>query len=268
MADKISLSVVTLTKNSQEIIDDCLKSVHGWVKEIIIVDDMSKDKTLEIVSKYTDKVFIQKWIKEGAHRNIAYSKASCDYILSLDSDERVTPELKEEIIKIFQEGPKYNGYNIPHRNFIGDHWIRYGGWYPNAKLKLFRKDLFKYEEEAEYHPRAFMEGKTYTLKCDIIHYAYRNFENLFSKLNHQTNFESRKWMRDQRKMSFPICIGKIFSRFIKFYFVKQGYKEGFIGFMMALADSFYQIMAYSKYWELKKNYSSNAGAVAQTARRN
>lgn len=251
MPEKIRLTVVTLTKNSQEIIEDCLKSVSDWAGEIVIVDDTSTDRTLEVVKKYTDKIFIKKWVKEGAQRNFAYAKANYDYILSLDSDERVTPELKEEIIKIFKEGPKYNGYNIPHRNFIGDYWIRYGGWYPNAKLKLFRKDKFKYEEEAEYHPRAFLEGKTYTLSCDIIHYAYRDFQNLFSKLNHQTDFEAKKWIRDKRKMSFSICMVKIISRFIKFYFVKKGRKDGFIGFMMALASGLYQIMTYAKYWEIK-----------------
>ena len=249
----VKLSVVILTKNEEANINDCLESVFDWVEEIIIVDDMSTDRTLELVKKYTDKIFIKKWDREGAHRNFAYSKASCDYILSLDSDERVTPKLKEAIIKIFKEGPRYVGYNIPHRNFIGNYWIRYGGWYPNAKLKLFRKDKFRYEEEAEYHPRAFLEGKTYTLKGEIIHYAYKDFKNLFSKLNHQTDFEAKKWIRDKRKMSFSICLGKIISRFIKFYFVKKGYKDGFIGFVMALASGLYQFMTYTKYWEIKFN---------------
>lgn len=251
MSVKLPLSVVTLTKNSQEIIEDCLKSVEGWVGEIIIVDDMSADKTLEIVKRFTDKIYVKKWVKEGAHRNFAYAKASYDYILSLDSDERVTPELKEEIIKLFQEGPKYNGYNIPHRNYLGSYWIKYGGWYPNAKLKIFKKREFKYEEEAEYHPRAFMEGERQTLKGDLIHLAYRDFKNLFSKLNHQTDFEAKKWARDNRKMNFWICYLKMISRFIKAYFVKKGRKDGFIGFMMAYAGALYQIMAYAKYWEIK-----------------
>jgi glycosyltransferase involved in cell wall biosynthesis len=258
MADRVPLSVVVLTKNTSGIIEDCLKSVSGWAGEIVVVDDTSSDGTLDIVRKYTDKVFIRKWDREGAHRNFAYAKAGFDYILSLDSDERVTPELKESIIALFKAGPQCNGYNICHRNFIGSYWIRYGGWYPNAKLKLFRKDKFKYEEEAEYHPRAFMEGKTQTLSGDIIHYAYRDFKNLFSKLNHQTDFESRKWIRDKRKMSFSLCMVKIFSRFMKFYFTKKGYKDGFIGFMMASASGFYQIMTYAKYWEMKHTQRTEA----------
>jgi glycosyltransferase involved in cell wall biosynthesis len=250
---KTELSVVVLTRNSQEIIRDCLKSVHGWAGEIVVVDDLSTDKTLEIVKEFTDRIYIKKWIKEGAHRNYAYSLAKYDYILSLDSDERLTPELKEEIAAIFKAGPAYPGYNIPHRNFIGKHWIRYGGWYPNAKLKMFAKAKFKYEDEAEYHPRAFLEGKTFTLKSDIIHHAYRDFQNLFSKLNHQTDFEAKKWMRDKRKMNFKICVFKMVSRFFKFYFVKKGYREGFIGLMMALASAQYQLMTYAKYWEMKNS---------------
>ncbi|MDD5669191.1 MAG: glycosyltransferase family 2 protein [Candidatus Omnitrophica bacterium] len=248
---KIELSVVVLTKNSQEIIEDCLKSVYDWVEEIIIVDDMSTDKTLEIVNKFTDKIYVKKWIKEGMHRNYAYSLATCDYVLSLDSDERITPGLKEEIIKVFRDGPCYLGYNIPHRNFIGNHWIRYGGWYPNAKLKMFAKAKFRYEDAAEYHPRAFLEGKTFTLKSDIIHYAYRDFQNLFSKLNHQTDFEAKKWIRDKRRMNLKICVFKMVSRFFKFYIIKKGYREGFIGFMMAFASAQYQLMTYAKYWEIK-----------------
>lgn len=255
--EKIPLSVVTLTKNSEAIIEECLKSVSGWVGEIVIVDDNSTDKSLEIAKKYTDNIHIRKWVREGEHRNFAYSLAKYDYILSLDSDERVTSELRDEIINIFKEGPKFKGYNIPHRNFIGSHWIKYGGWYPNAKLKMFARKEFKYEEEAEYHPRAFLEGPTYTLKSDIIHYAYRDFKNLFSKLNHQTDFEAKKWVRDKRKMSFRFCMVKAISRFIKFYFVKKGCKEGFIGFMMALASSAYQLMTYAKYWELKNDSSQS-----------
>jgi glycosyltransferase involved in cell wall biosynthesis len=248
--EKIPLSVVVMTKNEENNIGECLDSVKGWVGEIVVVDDYSNDNTLEIARRYTDKIYQRKWDMEGRQRNFAYSKATYDYVLSLDADERVTPQLRDEIIEIFNKGPQYVGYNIPHRNYLGRYWIRHGGWYPNAKLKMFRKNDFRYEE-SEFHPRAFLEGKTYTLKGDIIHYNYPDFHSLFAKINHQTDFEARKWIRDGRKMSLGVCFRKMFERFFKFYFIKRGFLDGFVGFFFAVYSTLYQFYTYCKYWEIK-----------------
>ncbi|UCC96043.1 MAG: hypothetical protein JSW40_04640, partial [Candidatus Omnitrophota bacterium] len=174
-----------------------------------------------------------------------------DYILSLDADERITPQLRDEIVQMFRNGLKYEGYNIPHRNYLGKYWIRHGGWYPNAKLKLFKKANFKYED-SEYHPRVFFEGQTHTLKGDIIHYNYPDFHSLFAKLNHQTDFEARKWIRDGRRMNFAICLRKMWTRFVKYYFIKWGLLDGFVGFFLAIYSGMYQFYTYCKYWEIKK----------------
>jgi len=112
--ETIPLSVVIMARNEEKNIPDCLESVKGWVDEIVLVDDFSTDETLNIAKKYTDKIYQKKWELEGKSRNFAYSKASHDYILSLDCDERITPELRDEIIDIFRASPSFNGYNIPH----------------------------------------------------------------------------------------------------------------------------------------------------------
>ena len=140
----ISLSVVIITKNEQARLRDCLESVK-WAKEIIILDDYSSDKTLDVAREYTDKVFQKEMKIEGAHRNYAYSLASCDWVLSLDADERVTNELKDEITEIVTKGSDCNGFTIPRRNHIGDYWVKYGGWYPSAQLKLFKNGKFNIE---------------------------------------------------------------------------------------------------------------------------
>ena len=247
---KIPLSVVVMTCNEEKNIQECLESVSGWVDEIVVVDDFSTDTTLDIARRYTDKIYQKKWEMEGVSRNYAYSRAGNEYILSLDADERVSEGLKNELIELFRKPPEYNGYNIPHRNYIGNVRIRHGEFYPNAKLKLFRRDKFRYEE-AEYHPRAFMEGERKTLKNDIIHYNWADFHAAFAKLNHQTDFEARKWFRDKRKMSLGRLFRKMFSRFMKFYLGKKGYKDGFIGFFFALYSGMYQFFTYCKYYELK-----------------
>lgn len=255
---KYPLSVVTMTKNAEAKIRDCLETVK-WCDDIVVVDDFSKDKTLEIVGGYTNRIFQRRWENEGRQRNFAYSKAQNEYILSLDADERVTPELKEGLLALIGEGFKYNGYNIPHRNYIAEVWIKHGGWYPNRKLKLFKKSEFRYAEE-EYHPPAIMEGERGDLDGEIIHLAYKNFSDMVRKIDHQTNFEAAKWYRDKRKMSFARAIRKSSDRFLKAYILKQGFRDGLIGFMMAFFGGFYQILTYAKYAELKKHSAGGASA--------
>lgn len=247
---KYPLSVVVMTKNSSQKIIDCLESVK-WCDDIVIVDDFSKDNTLEVVKAYTDNIHQRKWENEGIQRNFAYSKAKNEYVLSLDSDERATPELACELKELVDKGFEYNGYNIPHRNFIGNIWIQNGGWYPNAKLKLFKKSEFRYAEE-EYHPPAIMEGDRMTLKGEIIHLAYKNYADMLNKINHQTSFEAKKWFRDKRKMSLSRAIRKTIDRFLRAFIGKRGFRDGFLGFMLAIFGGFYQILSYAKYTELKK----------------
>jgi len=243
-----------MTRNEEKNIAECLESVKGWVDDIVVVDDFSTDKTLDIVKNYTDRILQKKWELEGASRNFAYAQARCEYVLSLDADERITPELRDELIALFQTPLKYNGYNISHRNYLGTYWIRHGGWYPNSKLKMFRKEKFRYED-AEYHPRAFMEGQTHTLQQDIIHYNYPDFHSLFAKINHQTDYEAKKWIRDGRRMNLLICFRKMWVRFFKFYFIKYGFRDGFVGFFLAIYSALYQFYSYCKYWELKRAIS-------------
>ncbi len=246
--NKLSVSVVILTKNREQKIARCLDSVK-WADEIIVVDDESTDRTVKIAHKYTDKVFIKKMDIQGRHRNWAYSQAKNPWVLSLDSDEVVTPELKEEIEETLKNGHIQNGFTIPIRNYIGSYWIRYGGWYPAAKLRLFRKDKFRYKE-AEVHPRAFMPEPCGHLKSDIIHYAYRDLEEFLSRLNRQTTLEARKWHRQGRPMRLGRFLWRTFDRFIRTYIGKKGYKDGFIGFEVAFNAALYQFISYLKYREI------------------
>lgn len=248
MTEKFPISVVVLTKNESKRISQCLDSVT-WADEIIVVDDQSTDNTVEIVKKYTNKIFIKKMEIEGRHRNWAYAQAKNNWVLSLDADEIATPELKEEIINKLSKNPKENGFSIPRRNYIGDYWVKYGGWYPSPQLKLFRKDKFHYEEAA-VHPRAFMDDPCGHLKADIIHYSYRSLEDFLRKLNNQTTYEAQKWFDQNKPMRLGRFIWRSVDRFTRTYFVKQGFKEGFIGFTIAFNAALYQFISYLKYREL------------------
>lgn len=248
MEEKIPFSVVILTKNEESRIANCLDSVK-WADEIIVVDDESTDRTVEIAKHYTDKVFIKKMDVEGKHRNWAYSLAKNTWVLSLDADEIVTSELKEEIKEVLIANPKENGFTIPRKNFIGNYWVRYGGWYPSPQLKLFKKDKFRYEEVG-VHPRAFMDDPCGHLKSDLIHYSYKNLQDFFSKLNNQTTREANKWFNQNKPMHLLRFIWRTIDRFIRVYIGKKGYRDGFIGFVVAFNAGLYQFISYLKYREL------------------
>lgn len=251
--EKIPLSVVVITKNESERIVDCLKSVCDWASEIVLVDDNSSDNTVELAKRFTDKVFTRKMDIEGKHRNYAYGLSTNEWVLSLDADERVTPELRDEIIQLLKSGPTCNGYTIPRRNFVGATWVRYGGMYPSAQLRLFRKGEFKYDELAEVHPQAYMKDPRGALKNDVLHYTYRNFTDAITKLDRQSDLEALKWFREKRKVGAFGTLRKMIDRFCRAYFKKEGYKDGVIGLFLAVNSGMYQFLSFAKYWELKRN---------------
>lgn len=248
MPDKIPISVAILSKNEESCIAECLDSLQ-WADEIIVVDDESTDNTAGIVKRYTDKIFTRKMDVEGRQRNWAYAKAKNNWVLSLDADEKTTGELVKEMAEAIKSD-NYVAYSIPLRNYINDYWVRYGGWYPASKVRLFRKDKFRYEE-AEVHPRVFIEGDCGHLKSDIIHKGYPDLEHFLNSINRQSTLEAVKWINTSRKMGLGRIIWRSVDRFFRRYIRKKGYKDGLYGFIIAYFDSFYQIISYAKYKEMK-----------------
>ncbi len=183
-SNKVPLSVVILTKNEEKRIADCINSVSDWADEVIVVDDESTDNTREIAKSLGAKVFVRKMDIEGRHRNWAYSKAKNDWVFSVDADERPTEELKQEIASVINN-TEHVYFAIPFRTYIGDYWIKWGGWYPAPKVKLFRRSKFRYEE-VEVHPRIIVDGSGGKLNGDVIHYSYRNWGDFLAKTNTQT----------------------------------------------------------------------------------
>lgn len=254
MEEKIPISVVVLTKNEESCIADCLNSIR-WADEIIVVDDESTDRTIKIAKDYTDKIFTRRMDVEGRHRNWAYKQAKNNWVLSLDADEIVSDELRQELARAIKS-LDFAAFSIPLRNFIGNYWVRYGGWYPASKVRLFRKDKFRYEE-AEVHPRVFLDGKCGHLKSDIIHKGYPDLEHFLNSVNRQSTLEAIKWINTNRKMSLIRITWRTFDRFFRRYVRKKGYKDGLYGFIIAYFDSFYQVISYAKYREMK--YKSEGG---------
>ena len=258
---KLPLSVIILAKNEEKRISGCLKPILGWAAEIIVVDDESRDRTRQIAEGLGAAVITKKMDIEGKHRNWAYSQAKFEWILSLDADERPTEELKKEIEEVLGGGTDCNAFAIPRKNFIGDYWIKAGGLYPASQLKLFRKDKFSWEE-VEVHPRSNTIGKRGHLKNDLLHYTYRDWGDFLKKLNRQTTLEALKWYKlslenpkkARYKMNTIHAVWRTLDRFVRTFAAKKGYRDGFVGFMVAYFASLYQMISYAKYRELERRH--------------
>ncbi len=250
MEGKIPLSVVILTKNEAGRIRDCIQSV-AWADEVLVIDDESTDDTVRIAEELGARVVRRKMDIEGRHRNWAYAQARHEWILSLDADERVTPALAQEIAALFGDGPPLELYAIPRRNYIGDHWIQHGGWYPSAQLKLFKRSVFRWEETT-VHPRAISDRPCGTLEHDLIHYSYRDLADFIGKMNWQTTLEAQKWLADGRRMTFGKALWRTLDRFVRAYVSKKGYRDGFLGYIVAALGGFYQFLSWAKYAEQRR----------------
>ncbi len=257
MSKKKSLSVVISTFNSEEKIEDCLKSA-AFASEIIIVDGTSSDKTLDIVKKYTSKIFLRpNHPMLNINKNFGFSKASSDWILSLDADERITPELQKEIEEKIgnwklEIGNSVDGYYIPRKNIIFGKWIEHAGWYPDHQLRLIRRGMGKFPEE-HVHEMVKIEGEVGSLNEHILHYNYDSISQFLQKLgtiyapNEADQLIKKGYNFDWRDaIRFPV------KEFLSRFFAREGYRDGFHGLMLSVLMAFYHFIVFSYIWEKHK----------------
>ncbi len=253
MSKKKSLSIVISTFNSEEKIEECLKSAT-FASEIIVVDGTSTDKTLDIVKKYTSKIFVRpNYPMLNINKNFGFSKATSDWILSLDADERITPELKEEVLStINYRLSTLNGYWIPRKNIIFGKWMEHSGWYPDPQLRLFKKGKGKFPEE-HVHEMVKVQGEVGSLDGHILHYNYDSISQFLQKLgtiygpNEAEQLLKKGYNFDWRDaIRFPV------KEFLSRFLAREGYKDGFHGLMLSLLMAFYHLIVFSYIWEKHK----------------
>ena len=178
----MKISAVIICTNEEKNIEDCLKSV-SWADEIVVIDGGSTDNTRELALKYTDKVYENKWEGYAKQRTFSLGKVSNEWMFSLDADERCTEELTKEMLeRLNADGEKYSGYEMPRKSFFLGKWVKHCGWYPDYKLRLFRKDKVKLSDNL-VHERYLIDGETGRLKNDILHYTVTSISEFMDKVN-------------------------------------------------------------------------------------
>ena len=243
------LSVVIITLNEEDKIKDCLESVK-WADEIIVVDSFSADKTIDIAKEYTDKIFQRKFPGFGEQKNFAISKAAGDWILSIDADERVTPGLAEEIKTVTAES-KTNGCLVPIKTYFLGKWLRHCGWWPNYKLRLFKRDSGTMSDSL-VHEAISISGQTSKLKNHLDHYSYTSIDEYMEKLERYTSLAADAMLKKGKKFSIFTALARSFFAFFKIYILKAGLFDGKEGFIFAKLSAYYNFIKHIKLWERQK----------------
>ncbi|OGX28148.1 MAG: hypothetical protein A2879_01815 [Omnitrophica WOR_2 bacterium RIFCSPHIGHO2_01_FULL_49_10] len=247
---KAKLSAIVLTKDSQDVIKDCLESLT-FADEIVVIDDRSTDRTAGICKNYTDNVFIDNVEGFANKRNLGAEKAVGDWILQIDSDERVTPELSAAVREAVDSGRDYAGYKFRRRNYFLGHFMRYGGWY-HYSTNLYNKGRGRYE--GLVHERLVLDGPIGTIEEATEHRPFQNIAQFLERQNRYTVYEARDLLNKRGKLPEKEVIynltWKPLKLFLKFYLKKQGFREGMIGFIFSVLFSYVHFMKWTKYWEL------------------
>lgn len=246
------VSAVISAYNEEKNIERCLKSLK-FADEIIVVDNSSNDKTVEIAKKYTDKIFSQKNNPKeiDLQKNFGFEKASNDWILSIDADEEISAGLAEEIKKTIKQATKINGYYIPRKNIIFGKFIQNTGWYPDPQLRLFEKGKAKYVKTHVHEPIK-LEGEAAYLTSDLIHHHYNSISEFLDRtITLYAPNEADEYLNKGYVFSYFDAIRFPFNEFLSRFFARKGYKDGFHGLILSLLMAFYHFLIFAYIWEKK-----------------
>lgn len=247
-----SLSLIVITYNEECNIKECLQSVKS-ADEIIVIDSGSTDNTVAMAREFTNNIItVDKHVSYGLKRNIGIDKAQSEWILWIDADERVTPELWNEVYGILNNSASMNAYFINRKSFFITKFIKHCGWYPDYTLRLFKKSTGIKFNDALVHEKISYNGETGRLKQDLLHYTDRTFEHYFKKLNIYTTLSARELFNKGRKAGFVDIILRPVFTFNKMYFLKLGILDGFMGLVLCILSSCHVMVKYLKLYQLNK----------------
>jgi glycosyltransferase involved in cell wall biosynthesis len=251
----VVLSVCIVTHNEEANIARTLDSVKGIADELIVVDSGSTDKTVELARSRGAKVFIEEWRGFSKQKNAAMAKASGDWILSLDADEEVSPELAASIQKLLKSGQpatEFDAYMMGRKNLYLNRWLKRSGYYPDRKLRLVRRGMGEFEDRA-VHESMHSTGKIGSLEGDLIHHAYSTLESFIDHANRYSSLGGEMEASERPTgFSFANIVLRPLVAFIYRYFFRLGFLDGREGLLVQMTHASYISWKYAKAWEFSK----------------
>jgi glycosyltransferase involved in cell wall biosynthesis len=258
----VKLTVTVITLNEAAHIEAALASV-AWADETIVIDAGSSDRTVDIARRHATRVEVREWPGYGEQKNRAADLASHDWILSLDADERVTPELAQEIRGIL-EHPDAGGYRIPRVTWYLGRWIRSTDWYPDLQLRLYDRRAGRWNLR-QVHESVDLGGRPGRLQHEIQHYAYRDVSHHLATIDRYTTLAADQWTADGRRTSALEAVVHPPLAFLRNYILHGGFRDGAAGHLVSALNSYYVFVKLVKLWERQQRPTQIAASGALRA---
>jgi glycosyltransferase involved in cell wall biosynthesis len=246
-ATRPRLSALVPTFNEEKRIAACLESL-SFCDEIVLVDSFSTDHTVEIARRYTDRVFERAWSGSNSQKEFARTEARGEWVLSVDADEVVTPALRDEILARIAK-PDAAGYRIPIRTYLRDRWIKVGGLWPGLHLRLFRRDLGRWDAAIEPHERVALNGRIARLRGHIDHFSYEDLQDFLEKARRHAEIWAESQARLHRRVSVVSLMTRPLFRFVRDYIARGGFLGGSFGLFFCALQAHYTYLKYLSLWE-------------------
>jgi glycosyltransferase involved in cell wall biosynthesis len=247
---RLPLSVIIPTFNEEENLPACLDSV-AFADDVLVVDSFSTDATVRIARERGVRLVQHEYVNSASQKNWTIPQARHGWVLLVDADERVTPELAEEIAAILAGPPAHKGYWIRRRNHFLGREMKHGGWETDAVIRLFHRDSSRYQDR-EVHAEIDLAGPLPTLRCALFHHSFRSWKQYWPKIEKYTDWGASQAHRDGKCAGVAAILVRPWLRFLKMYIVRLGFLDGAEGAQLALLGAFSVYLKYSKLWELSR----------------
>jgi glycosyltransferase involved in cell wall biosynthesis len=249
------VSVVVITLNEENNVRAALESAK-WADEIVVVDSFSTDATLDICREYTGRIFQEKWRGFSGQKQYAVSLAKNDWVFVLDADERFTPELTAEVKALMAGGPDKAGYFCPRRNHFGGKEITHGGWYPDYSVRLFNRRKGEFGDR-QVHEAVKLAGEAGYLKNPMLHFTYSGVSDYLARMIKYSRLAAEELGKEGRRATALDMLLRPPFTFFKMFVVKQGFRDGIDGLIIAMLYSFYSFTKYAMLLEMAERGADN-----------
>ncbi|MBM3319222.1 MAG: glycosyltransferase family 2 protein [Candidatus Eisenbacteria bacterium] len=239
-----ALSVVIITRNEEDEIEECLRSV-SWADEIVLVDSHSSDRTVEIARRFTDRIHQRAFSGFTDQKQWATDRARGPWILNIDADERVPEALRAEIEAVLEQGTSSAGFRIPRLTWYLGRFVRHGTWYPDRKLRLFRKDRGRWTG-GSVHESVAIDGPAGALRNPILHYSFRTLADHFSTIDRFTRLAAEDLAAKGEGGSVLRLLVHPPATFVKSLILRFGFLDGWRGFLIAALSARHSYLKYAR----------------------